>query len=76
MVIYILLFLWRLLCFEVSIISPEDGNTYFPKRRVALCVVAVQKALSRVRASTYVHESIVEISHDSETNAVFAVSWH
>jgi hypothetical protein len=42
-----------LICFEVSVISPEDGNGWFPKHCVVLCGVTMENVLINVSEKTY-----------------------
>jgi hypothetical protein len=42
------------MCFEVIAILCGDGNIQFPKRRVVLCVVTVEKVLINITDTTNV----------------------
>jgi len=67
------LILWWLLCFTVSVTSTEDGNSYSPKRRVALCVVTMQQTVTyNLNTTTYMKPC--HKSTQFTTDTVFAVN--
>jgi hypothetical protein len=45
---HVVLVLWWLICFDVSVTSPEDRNRQLPQHCVVLCVVTMEKVLINI----------------------------